>query len=74
MNATMRAAQEHYDNMAPPDAPSYEAQDLILSIGWMEEAIGRAERAIRDGNLAAAVDLLREAGNALVEEMDGMSS
>ncbi len=70
---TMRAAQSEWDNRAPADAPSYGVQEIELSIAWAEEAIGRAERAISDGNLAAAIDLLREAGNALVEEMEGLS-
>lgn len=71
--ATMRAAQSEWDSRATADAPSYEVQEIELSIAWAEEAIGRAERAISDGNLAAAIDLLREAGNALVEEMEGLS-
>lgn len=69
--AAMRAAQASYET--PPDAPDYSAQELLLSITWAEERLGRAERAIHDGNLAAAIDLLREAGQSLIEEMDGVA-
>lgn len=64
----LRAGQAEYET--PPDAPDYSAQEVELSITWAQERIGRAERALASGDMAAAIDLLREAGKALVEEME----
>ena len=67
--ATMRAAQERWDNMAPPepsadDELAYEAADIISQC---EETIGRAQRALDAGQMDAARDLLIEAGRELTE-------
>jgi hypothetical protein len=63
------AAQERYDNMAPPE-PTLEddlAAEVADIIELCEETIGRAQRALDAGNLAAARDLLIEAGRELAE-------
>lgn len=57
--ATMAQAQATFDNMAEPEPAmlgDYSAGDLLEQIRIAEELIGRAERAIRDGNLAAGLD------------------
>lgn len=63
--ATMRAAQARYDNAAPPEGPSDDQHALLQSITWAEEVMGRAERAIWSGDLAAARDLMRDAAGYL---------
>ena len=63
----LAAAQAHYDNIAPPELPEDDdpAQLLIDAATACEEMIGRAERAAIFGDLKAARDLLREAGESL---------
>lgn len=61
----MRAGQARYDSMTPDDGPTDEQHELLQSVGWAEEAIGRAERAIWNHDLNAARDLLREAAGYL---------
>lgn len=67
--ATMRSAQDAYDNQAPPeptaeDDLAAEVADIVL---WCEEAMGRAQRALDAGQTYAARDLLIEAGRELAE-------
>jgi hypothetical protein len=55
----MASAQSAYDNAAEPEPVmlgDYSAGDLLEQIRIAEEYIGRAERAIRDGDLAAGLD------------------
>jgi hypothetical protein len=63
------AAQERYDNMAPPEPTPEDdlAAEVAEIIDLCEETIGRAQRALDAGNLAAARDLLIEAGRELAE-------
>lgn len=68
---TMRSAQSAYDNAEPPepsadDDLAAEAQELIT---LCEETIGRAQRALDAGQMAAARDLLIEAGRELAENV-----
>jgi len=67
--AAMRAAQDRWDNMAPPepsadDELAAEADEIIA---LCEETIGRARRALDSGQMDAARDLLIEAGRELAE-------
>ena len=61
---TFDEAQRAYDNAAP-----VEVSDTEAGLQWtIEEAsalIGRAERAMVDGDMQAAIDLLRSAGAEL---------
>lgn len=63
----MLSAQAAYES--PPDAPPLEWQEIEQSINWCEDKLGRAERAMRDGDICAARDLLIEAARDLLEEM-----
>lgn len=57
--STLARCQSSYDNAAEPEPVmhgDYSAGDLQEQIRIAEELIGRAERAIRDGNLAAGLD------------------
>jgi hypothetical protein len=65
----MRDGQARWDNASPPepsanDKLAAEAAEIIVQC---EETIGRAQRALDAGNLAAARDLLIEAGRELAE-------
>lgn len=63
-------AQARWDHMAPPEGPTDDQHALLQSITWAEEVIGRAERAIWSGDLAAARDLMREAAAYLTATED----
>lgn len=67
--ATMRAAQERWDNMAPPEPSADDelAAEAAEIIQLCEETIGRAQRALDAGQMDAARDLLIEAGRELAE-------
>lgn len=60
----LRAAQERWDNMAPP--ADTEAGEIAEAIRQAEHCIGRAERAMHAGDCDAARDLLRSA----IEELE----
>ena len=51
-----RPAQLTYDNRAEPEPQ--DGDDLIGQIRIAEQILGRAERAIRDGDCEAAIDLM----------------
>lgn len=63
------AAQERYDNMAPPEPTTEDdlAAEAAEIIALCEETIGRAQRALDAGQMDAARDLLIEAGRELAE-------
>lgn len=63
----MSAAQERWDNMAPPEPEEGPADELEDLIEQCEALIGRAQRALFIGDLAAARDLLIEAGRDMAD-------
>ena len=59
--ATLAQAQDAYDNAAEPEPAmlgDYSAADLLEHIRIAEELIGKAERVIAAGNLAAGLDYM----------------
>jgi hypothetical protein len=60
----LRSAQAAYDNRAEPEV-SAAAGWMLEQIRIAEEMLGRADRAIRAGNLDAAADLIQCAANEL---------
>ena len=64
---TMRAAQDRWDNMAPPEPDETDdiVSELLCIIREHEEQLGRAERALNSGDLDAARDLLIDSGREL---------
>ena len=62
--STLASAQNQYDNAAEPEMSDDEA-GLRYLIEAAEDLIGRAERCLAAGDLAAAIDLLVSAGNEL---------
>ena len=62
---TMRAAQESYDYRAEPD--DEDETGLQILIDDICDDMGRAERALKSGDIEAALDILRCAGKSLVE-------
>lgn len=67
--AAMRAGQDRWDNMAPPEPSADDelAAEAAEIIALCEETIGRAQRALDAGQMDAARDLLIEAGRELAE-------
>jgi hypothetical protein len=61
--ATLRSAQSAYDNLAEPEPE--EGDDLLEHIRIAEEILGRAERAIRAGQVSAGIDLMTVAAGEL---------
>ena len=66
--AQMASVQAHIDGMSPPEV-SDEVEDIDWLITESVEMLGRAERALRDGNYSAARDLLLSAGKGIVEAL-----
>ena len=63
----MAAGQARWDNMAPPEPTELDdlREEALELIKDCEKLIGRAQRAMSDGNFDAARDLLIEAGRDL---------
>jgi len=69
LGRSFAAAQERWDNMAPPEPSADDelASEAAEIIALCEETIGRAQRALQSGQMDAARDLLIEAGRELAE-------
>ena len=68
---TLRAAQSTYDSAAEPEPETlgdYTAADLQERIRIAEEYIGKAERRIAAGDLAAGLDYMLSAASELKGE------
>ena len=68
---TLRAAQDTHDNAAEPEPEvigDYSAADLAERIRIAEDYIGKAERVIAAGNLAAGLDYMLCAASELKGE------
>ena len=63
-NKQLHAAQNVYDAMSEPEIDDTEA-GLRYLIEHAEELIGRAERCIANGEIDAAIDMLKNAGRDL---------